>query len=156
MGECFFLIKIMKKGLRKLTIKNTKPGNSEMGGVNEGIVRSPLQSTHGKPHADKIPRLGAKSLPNTKASMNDLGGGKKNNTGNVKNTGKTITNSKNARKELGKVNQGKMDDMKEESYGFSEKAEGKKTAPKKRKMSAIAKETKRIKMKMNKKPAYAV
>ena len=110
----------MKKGLRKLSsIKNTKAGDSEMGGVNEGIVRSPLQPTHGKSEGAKLPRLGAKTLPSTKASVNDLAGGKKDNTGKVKDTGKTITNSKNAKKELAGKNVGKIAwTKKSDDYGL--------------------------------------
>lgn len=163
------------KGMRSLLKrKSMNSPLAEMGGVNIGIVRKPLQPKHGVPQTVKMPKLGPLAVPMTTSSKNSLQGGMKQ-TGNVKNGGKAVKNGKEAKKEMGKVNMGKVkwteksDDAWDKKHGIKEgskkdKALDKKRGvpekdmpkKKKRKVSAVAKETRMLRMKMKKPAPYAI
>lgn len=168
----------MKKGLRRLTRNSNKADmDALMGGVNIGTNPQPLQPRHGRPETVRMPRLGNKPLPRFAASQNNLSGGRNAVAGKIKNGGPTIKNSNEAKKEMGKVNQGKVkwtdasDDRADKKAGIKEgsrtdrildKKRGvpeddtKKAPRKRRRLSAIAKATRAIKAKMKKTAPYHI
>ncbi|HEX8932291.1 MAG TPA: hypothetical protein VF810_04000 [Patescibacteria group bacterium] len=157
----------MAKSLRGLMSKRSM--NAEMGGVNVGIVRKPLQPKHGRPETVTMPMMGPLGMPMATSKKNSLRGGMKQ-TGNVKNGGTTVKNTKSGKKEMGKVNMGKKwtrasDDAYDKKHGIKEgskkdkaldKKKGVPETKKRKRLSPVAKETRAIKARMAKKAPYAV